>query len=70
MPREADVSLRIYDLAGRLVTNLVHETQLAGRREAIWNGLNDRGWQVPTGAYFYRLEVDGFCATRRMTLIR
>jgi len=42
----------------------------AGPHEVVWNGRNDRGQLVASGTYFYRIESDGFVATRRMTLLK
>ena len=68
--REA-VSLRIYDLAGRLVRNLYQGDHLdAGEHERSWNGLDESGRTVATGVFFYRLEAGSFSETRRMTLVK
>ena len=65
------VSLRIFDLAGRLVDVLVDgEMMSAGTHTAMWNGRDAHDRSMPSGTYFYRLESDGFVETRRMTLIR
>ncbi len=67
----ADVTLRIYDAAGRLVrTLLAGEARGAGRHEAVWNGRDDAGARAGSGVYFYRLEADGFVETRKMTLLK
>ena len=55
----AAVSLRIYDVSGRLVAHLVHETLPAGRHQARWDGTDASGRLVPGGTYFARLSVDG-----------
>ena len=65
------VTVRIFDLAGRLVDVLVEvDTVPAGTYTATWTGRDSQGRAMPSGSYFYRLEVDGFAETRRMTLIR
>lgn len=65
------VSLRVFDLSGRLVRVLVSGENLAeGRHEIIWNGRDDAGRQVVSGIYFYRLEAGTFIETRRMTLVK
>jgi hypothetical protein len=65
------VDLKIYDLQGRLIRVLAaNEVLEAGRYEAEWNGRDERGAQVATGVYLYRLVTDRFSGSRRMTLVK
>jgi len=71
LPIQSPVTLRIFDLAGRLVDVLVEgEVMAAGTHTATWTGRDSHDRTMPSGTYFYRLEADGFVETRRMTLIR
>jgi len=51
----APVSLRIYDVAGRLVRTLVDAIQPPGIHVLGWDGTDERGSRVSSGVYFYRL---------------
>jgi len=65
------ITLRIYDLAGRLIRTLDHgKEQAAGSHEYSWRGLNDSGQTVPSGAYVYRLEAGRFVQSRRLMLLK
>ncbi|MFQ5906277.1 MAG: FlgD immunoglobulin-like domain containing protein [bacterium] len=66
----ARVSLRIYNLVGRLVKTLVNEEKPAGRYEVEWCGDDEIDNILPDGTYFYRLEAGGFTCTRKMVLVR
>jgi len=67
----AVTTLRIFDLAGRLVAVLVEgEAMSAGTHAATWTGRDTQQRAMPSGTYFYRFEAGGFVDTRRMTLIR
>ncbi len=66
----ADVDLRIYDAAGRLVRVLVDEQRKAGAYDELWNGRDNEGREVASGIYFYRLEAGAFMQTRKMVLLR
>jgi flagellar hook assembly protein FlgD len=66
----APVRLRIYDVNGRLVRQLVDGTQGAGANEAAWNGQTDNGSRAASGTYFLRLEALGVVETRRTVLLR
>jgi hypothetical protein len=66
----ADVTLRIYDVSGRLVRTLVDESMPQARHDVTWNGLNDAGAQVASGVYFYRLTAGDFMQVRKMTILK
>ena len=64
------VSLRIYDVGGRLVRTLVDGRIEAGRHRILWEGRNAGGTKVSAGVYFARFTTSGFTQVRRLTLIR
>jgi hypothetical protein len=71
LPNSRMVSLRIFDISGRLVKTLIRGEMVgAGLHEVVWQGRDDSGRLVATGVYFYRLEADDFSETRRMTLLK
>ncbi|MCZ6617254.1 MAG: T9SS type A sorting domain-containing protein, partial [Gammaproteobacteria bacterium] len=65
----AAVSLRIYDVRGRLVQVLRQRFFGPGLHTVKWDGTNRRGGHVGSGVYFYRLETPGFTDTRKMVLL-
>jgi hypothetical protein len=64
------VSLRIYNVAGRLVRAIVSDERRAGRYEETWDGKDSGGRTVSSGIYFYRLNAGNFESTRKMILVR
>ncbi len=65
------VSLRIYDIGGRLVRSLVAGTvQEAGHYSLDWDGRDDAGAATAAGLYFSRLEAGGVSDARRMVRMR
>ena len=75
LAEDANVTLTIYDLSGRIVRtlNLGHRIASAygSRSKAIhWDGRNDLGEQVASGIYFYTLTAGDFSATRRMVILK
>jgi hypothetical protein len=65
------VSVRIYDVSGKLVRTLVDEFKTTGRYELSWDGRNNNGTTVTTGVYFYRMTAPGFAShTRKMLLLK
>jgi len=53
----AAVSIRIYDVSGRLVKNLIDSMQGAGRQDLVWDGTDETGRTVTPGVYFCRAEL-------------
>lgn len=70
LPRETDVDLRIYDVAGRLVRTLVSGSRPAGSNEVHWNGKDNAGQDIASGTYFARLIVDDEVEIKSLTLMR
>ena len=65
MPAAGIVSLKVYNLLGELVADLVHERQSPGDHEILWHPGN-----IPTGVYFYRLHAPGWDETRKLVFVR
>jgi hypothetical protein len=65
-----EVSLRIYDLRGRLVTTLFEGRAPAGEQRLVWNGLDRLGRPVASGAFVAQLWSPGRVEMRKLTLAR
>ncbi|MCI0698483.1 T9SS type A sorting domain-containing protein [candidate division KSB1 bacterium] len=63
------VTLRIYDVLGREIQTLIERREPAGDRLVTWDGLDARGNKVPSGIYFYRLQVGKQVEARKLVLI-
>ncbi|MEJ2721663.1 MAG: T9SS type A sorting domain-containing protein [bacterium] len=59
------VRLAVYDVAGRLVTELVSERQTAGDHSVEWRAEN-----LPSGTYFYTIEMNGVRDARKLILLK
>lgn len=70
LPVCSHISLRIYDVAGGLVRELVDQSVEAGRHAVTWDGRDESRRPVPSTVYFYRLQGAGFTMTKKMLLIR
>jgi hypothetical protein len=70
LPQSSHVRICIYNVIGRRVKCLVDGTYGAGEHQLIWDGRDERGDQVGSGVYFYRLEAGEFTQTRKMTLMK
>ncbi|NQT63950.1 MAG: T9SS type A sorting domain-containing protein [Candidatus Marinimicrobia bacterium] len=70
LPEHSDVSLIIYDVAGREVQTLVSTSQSPGSYKASWNGTNKNGQQVAGGMYFARLQAGEYSSVVKMVYLR
>jgi hypothetical protein len=70
IPKSGHVRLRIYDMRGAAVRDLVDEGVQAGHHTAVWDGRDDRYSLVASGIYLVRIEAEGFVEQRKMILIR
>jgi hypothetical protein len=65
VPATQRVRVAVYDVAGRLVVELVNEVKEPGDYVAEWNAAN-----LASGIYFYRLDAGGRSTVRRATLLK
>jgi hypothetical protein len=65
VPKSAFVSLKIFDVTGREVANLVNNTMAPGYHSVDFNAS-----AFASGVYFYRIEAADFVDTKRMMLIK
>ncbi len=67
----APVHLGIYDVAGKLVRNLIAgQVMGSGQQEKVWDGRDEVGRSAPAGIYFYQLTAGEFVEVRRMALVK
>ncbi|NQT62932.1 MAG: T9SS type A sorting domain-containing protein [Candidatus Marinimicrobia bacterium] len=70
LPEQSEVSLTIYDIAGREVQKLVSTRQALGSYSVGWNGTNRDGHQVAAGMYFARLQASDHSSVVKMVYLR
>ncbi len=70
LPADGVVTVAVYDVAGRRVRSLVHEECAAGPVVLTWDGQDDAGRGLPSGAYLVRVEHAGATTSRAVTLVR
>ena len=63
--KESQVSLKVYDLLGREVANLISSKQAAGSYEVNFNAS-----KLASGIYFYKLDTGDFVQMKKMQLIK
>lgn len=64
VPKQMNVSLRVFNTLGQTVATLVNEQKETGDYQVQWNA------NVPSGVYFYRLQAGEFMETKKMILTK
>ena len=71
LPDEAQVTIVVYDLMGRIVNTLVNNKHTtAGYKSVVWNATDNRGTPVSAGLYFYQIHAGDFSQVRKMVLLK
>jgi len=70
LPSRGHVDLAIYDVAGRLVRQLVDGELGAGEHAVSWDGQDASGADAASGVYFCRLRAGDVTEVGRMALVR
>jgi len=63
VPYTVGVSLKVYDISGKLVSTLVSGSQTPGAHSVSWNTAG-----VAKGIYLVRMDTEGFSATKKVVL--
>ena len=65
VPSDMDISLVVYDVRGRMVTELANGMREQGRYNVIWNAENQS-----SGVYFMKLVAGNTMKTQKMMLVK
>jgi hypothetical protein len=69
VPKPIAVSLKIYDVRGRLVRPLIDSETREGTHRVTWDLTNSNGNRVPEGVYFYRFTAGRFADTGKLVVL-
>jgi len=65
LPQSENVVLKIYNILGEEIANLVKEEQKAGRHSVKFDG-----GRLPSGIYIYKLTAGKFSAAKKLVLLK
>lgn len=70
LPYAEYVQLIIYDMLGREVRRVVDKEMNAGYHSILWNGKDNKGEQVASGVYVYKIIAGEFVVNKKLTLLQ
>lgn len=70
LAEENHVSLKVFNMSGRLVATLVNGVQGLGLHSVVWYGTSNKGQPVSSGIYIYRLTAGETKESNKMLLLK
>jgi len=75
LSKDSDVTIKIYNVSGRLVRTLELGSKEAGvylekEKAGYWDGRNNTGESAASGVYFYSITAGDFTATKKMLVLK
>jgi hypothetical protein len=75
LPKDANVTVAVFNLLGQTVKTLVHADQGAGYYTVSWNGTDENNKTVSSGVYLYKIIAQSqgknvFVGTKKMLLLK
>jgi hypothetical protein len=65
LPQSGLVNIKIYDICGKQIDELLNKNLSAGSHNVVWDAVN-----YPSGIYFYKISAGDFVDTKKMILIK
>ena len=65
IPERVYVTLKVFDVLGNEVADLISKELSAGKYNVKWNAEN-----ISSGVYFYRIQAGSFIETKKLILLR
>jgi len=65
LPKDVQVSVKIYDMVGREIKTLANEFKTAGRYSVTFSGAD-----LASGVYYYKIKAGEFEQVRKMILLK
>ncbi len=70
LPHTGKITLDVLNILGQKVATIADREFFAGFQRISWDGKDQRGDDLASGVYFYRLRMENFSQTRRMVILK
>ncbi len=70
LPEPSKVIITIYDIRGRKIRELINNSESAGYKSIVWDGLNDYGKMVSGGIYIYHLKAGQYSSSKKLLFLK
>jgi hypothetical protein len=65
VPKQSLVNIKVYDIIGREIAELVNDQHAAGAYKILWNA---KGYA--SGVYYYRITAGDFVSVKKLVLVK
>ena len=70
LAKDSYVSIKIYDIKGKLIRVLINGVKEAGQYSIPWNGRAENGNRCTSGIYLYKIETANYSKIEKMILLK
>jgi hypothetical protein len=70
VPSSGMVNIKIFDINGQLVNQIISTVVIPGKHEVVWDATNTNGSLLKSGFYFYTITFGDQSVTEKMILLR
>ncbi len=70
LPRTSWVTIKVFNILGQQVIQLVDQNYSAGYHSVNWDGRNSGGNRIASGVYLYTISADDYNYSRKMVLLK
>ncbi len=70
IPERGDVEITIIDVNGKLIRNLLSESQISGKHQFIWDSKDNSGNTITSGIYYCNVKFNNQILHNKMILIK
>ncbi|MCI0496316.1 FG-GAP-like repeat-containing protein, partial [candidate division KSB1 bacterium] len=70
LPKNADISIQIFNLTGELVRTLSQGNKEAGLYSIVWDGTDNSGSRLASSVYYYKMVAGSFSEAKKLILVK
>ncbi|MBN2829547.1 MAG: chitobiase/beta-hexosaminidase C-terminal domain-containing protein [Candidatus Cloacimonetes bacterium] len=71
LKEDGQATVKVYNVKGEFITEVANGSYPSGvNHTVVWNGLDHNGRSCGSGIYFFKMEANGFTATRKAVLVK
>ncbi|MCP4290498.1 MAG: T9SS type A sorting domain-containing protein [bacterium] len=70
LPKDTHLSVKVFNVRGELVNQLLNENRTTGPGFVLWDGKNSKGAQASSGVYFYEVRTSDDIKVGKMMMIK
>jgi len=70
LSKDGRVTIKIYNLKGQLIKNLVDEDKKASNYRIVWDGKDNNGHIVSAGTYIVRMNAPEYNSSRKIVMVK